>query len=116
MSVPNERRGGRGDRLFRPIPDRIFPDVTRGPRGPYGYRVARSPHAPLSPAELNALRRVANGLANAISTSHRELLASMGLIAVAPQGSLVLTQEGRARLAALTAGQPPIKGSQPPAD
>jgi hypothetical protein len=78
--------------------------------------VARSPNAPLSPAELNALRRVANGLADVILTSHRELLVSMGLIAVTPQGSLVLTPEGRTRLAALTAGQPPIKGTQPPAD
>jgi hypothetical protein len=78
--------------------------------------VARSPNAPLSPAELNALRRVANGLADVILTSHRELLVSMGLIAVTPQGSLVLTPEGRTRLAALTVGQPPIKGTQPPAD
>jgi hypothetical protein len=78
--------------------------------------VARSPNAPLSPAELNALRRVANGAADVILTSHRELLVSMGLIAVTPQGSLVLTPEGRTRLAALTAGQPPIKGTQPPAD
>jgi hypothetical protein len=78
--------------------------------------VARSPNAPLSPAELNALRRVANGAADVISTGHRELLVSMGLIAVTPQGSLVLTPEGRTRLAALTAGQPPIKGTQPPAD
>jgi hypothetical protein len=78
--------------------------------------VARSPNAPLSPAELNALRRVANGAADVISTGHRELLVSMGLIAVTPQGSLGLTREGRARLAALTAGQPPIKGTQLPAD
>ena len=78
--------------------------------------MARSPNAPLSPAELNALRRVANGLADVISTSHRELLVSMGLIAVTPQANLVLTQKGRERLATLTAGQPPIRGTQPPAD
>lgn len=78
--------------------------------------MARSPKAPLSPAELNALRRVASGLADSISTGHRELLLSMGLTAVTLQGSLVLTDEGRARLAALTAAQPPIKRTQPPAD
>ena len=65
---------------------------------------------------LSFRARVANGLADVILTSHRELLVSMGLIAVTPQGSLVLTPEGRTRLAALTAGQPPIKGTQPPAD
>jgi hypothetical protein len=78
--------------------------------------VARSPKAPLSPAELNALRRVASGFADSISTGHRALLVSMGLTAVTLQGSLVLTDKGRARLAALTGAQPPIKRTQPPAD
>jgi hypothetical protein len=78
--------------------------------------VARSPKAPLSPVELNALRRVASGLADSISTGHRVLLVSMGLIAVTLQGILVLTDEGRARVAALTGAQPPTKRTQPPAD
>jgi hypothetical protein len=78
--------------------------------------VPRSPNAPLSPAELNALRRVASGLADFLSSSHRTLLLSMGLVSVTPQGSLALTDEGRARLAALTVRQPPIEDTQPPAD
>lgn len=44
------------------------------------------------------------------------LLLSMGLVSVTPQGSLALTDEGRARLAALTVRQPPIEDTQPPAD
>ena len=74
-------------------------------KGHKGYRVPRSPNAPLSPAELNALRRVASGMAD-----------SMGLIAVTLQGSLMMTDEGRARLAALSGEQPPIKRTQPTAD
>ena len=85
-------------------------------KGHKGYRVARSPNAPLSPAELNALRRVASGMADSISIGHRELLVSMGLIAVTLQGSLMMTDEGRARLAALSGEQPPIKRTQPTAD
>jgi len=78
--------------------------------------VPRSPNAPLSPAELNALRRVANGMADSISIGHRELLVSMELIAVTLQGSLMLTDEGRARLAGLSGDQPPSKRTQPTAD
>jgi hypothetical protein len=85
-------------------------------KGHKGCRVARNPNAPLSPAELSALRRVANGMADSISIGHRELLVSMGLIAVALQGSLMLTDEGRARLAALSGERPPAKPTQPTAD
>lgn len=40
----------------------------------------------------------------------------MGLIGVTLQGSLAVTDAGRARLAALSAPQPPRKDTQPPAD
>ena len=75
----------------------------------------RSPNAPLSPTELAALRRVASGLVE-LSSGHRTLLLSMGLIGVTLQGSLAVTDAGRARLAALSAPQPPNKDTQPPAD
>jgi hypothetical protein len=77
--------------------------------------VPRSPNAPLSPAELAALRRVDSGLVD-LSSSHRTLLLSMGLIRVTVQGSLALTEAGRTRLAGGTARQSPIKDTQPPAD
>ena len=75
----------------------------------------RSPNAPLSPTELAALRRVANGLVD-LSGSHRTLLLSMGLVSVTLQGSLALTDAGRARLAAAIERQPPSKHTQPPTD
>ena len=55
-------------------------------------------------------------MADSISIGHRELLVSMGLIAVTLQGSLMMTDEGRARLAALSGEQSPIKRTQPTAD
>jgi hypothetical protein len=53
----------------------------------------------LSHAEVNALRRVANGLANFLPSVHRERLSSIGLVAVNGAGHLVLTQLGNLRLA-----------------
>ena len=40
----------------------------------------------------------------------------MGLVSVTLQGSLALTDAGRARLAAGTERQPPSKHTQPPTD
>ena len=59
----------------------------------------RSSSAALTAAEVNSLRRVASGLANFLSSNHRLLLTAMGLIATTGSGHLVLTQEGRERLA-----------------
>ena len=59
----------------------------------------RSSSAALSPAEVNSLRRVASGLANYLPSAHRRLLTAMRLVAVTGGGRLVLTQEGKQRLA-----------------
>ena len=67
----------------------------------------RSSNAALTAAEVNSLRRVASGLANFLSSNHRLLLTAMGLIATTGSGHLVLTQEGRERLAEEAAEQPP---------
>ena len=67
----------------------------------------RSSSAALTSAEVNSLRRVASGLANFLSSNHRLLLTAMGLIATTGSGHLVLTQEGRERLAEEAAKQPP---------
>jgi hypothetical protein len=67
----------------------------------------RSSSAALTAAEVNSLRRVASGLANFLSSNHRLLLTAMGLIATTGSGHLVLTQEGRERLAEEAAKQPP---------
>ena len=64
----------------------------------------RSSIAALSTAEVNSLRRVASGLAKFLPRAHREGLASLGLIAVNGGGRLVLTQEGKQRLAEVTSG------------
>ena len=67
----------------------------------------RSSTAALTAAEVNSLRRVASGLVNFLSSNHRLLLTAMGLIATTGSGHLVLTQEGKERLAEETAKQPP---------
>jgi hypothetical protein len=67
----------------------------------------RSSSAALTAAEVNSLRRVASGLANFLSSNHRLLLTAMGLIATTGSGHLVLTQEGKERLAEEAAKQPP---------
>ena len=66
----------------------------------------RSPDAALSSAEVNALRRVANGLANFLSVEHRDVLVSMGLIGVTLNGRFVLTEEGKQRLTEEMAARP----------
>ena len=66
----------------------------------------RSPNASLSSAEVSSLRRVASGLAKFLSSDARELLMSMGLISLTLGGRLVLTEEGKQRLAAESARQP----------
>ena len=81
----------------------------------------RSPKASLSPAEVSSLRRVATGLAKFLSSDARELLMSMGLISLTLAGRLVLTEEGKQRLAEETARQParaqtPNSFERPPGD
>ena len=61
----------------------------------------------LTAAELNSLRRVASGLTNFLSNDHRLLLTAMGFVATTRNGHLVLTQEGKERLAEENAKQPP---------
>jgi hypothetical protein len=66
----------------------------------------RSSSAALNAAEVNSLRRVDSGLANFLSSNHRLLLTAMGLVATTGSGHLVLTQEGKERLAEETAKHP----------
>src|SRR5580704_4297936 len=80
-----------------------------------------SPKASLSPAEISSLRRVASGLAKFLSSVARELLMSMRLISLTLAGRLVLTEEGKQRLAEETARQParaqtPNPFEHPPGD
>ena len=63
--------------------------------------------APLTAAEVNSLRRVGCGLANFLSSDHRLLLTAMGFVATTGSGHLVLTQEGKERLAEEAAKHPP---------
>ena len=81
----------------------------------------RSPNASLSSAEVSSLRRVASGLAKFLSSDVRELLMSMGLISLTLGGRLVLTEEGKRRLAEETARTParaqtPNPFERPPGD
>jgi hypothetical protein len=66
----------------------------------------RSPHAALSPAEINALRRIANGLANFLSADHLDVPTSMGLVSSTLAGHLVLTEAGKQRLAEANSAEP----------
>jgi hypothetical protein len=59
----------------------------------------RSSSAALTAAEVNSLRRVDSGLAKFLSSNHRLLLTAMGLVATTGSGHLVLTQDGKQRLA-----------------
>ena len=88
-----------------------------------GWRIMRrrSPNASLSPAEVSSLRRVASGLAKFLSSDAGELLMSMGLISLTLGRRLVLTEEGKQRLAEETARQParaqtPNPFERPPSD
>ena len=62
--------------------------------------VSRSPSASLSPAEMNALRRLGSELASSVPTEMRGLLLSMGLVRVNKAGRVKLTEEGKRRLRA----------------
>jgi hypothetical protein len=73
---------------------------------------SRNPNAVLSPFEFNCLRRVGSGLANFLSSYHRDRLMSIGLVSLTLGGRLVLTAEGKQRLAEETARQP--ARAQPP--
>jgi hypothetical protein len=59
----------------------------------------RSSSAALTAAEVNSLRRVNSGLAKFLSSNHRLRLTAMGLVATTGSGHLVLTQDGKQRLA-----------------
>jgi hypothetical protein len=60
----------------------------------------RSPDAAMSPVEVRALRCVGEGLPDAITPDHRDLLIRMQLAKVNGAGLLELTEDGRRRLAA----------------
>jgi hypothetical protein len=57
----------------------------------------RNFNAPLSPSELASLRGLGVDSKREISSSHRQLLLSMGLV-VANGDELILTERGRRRL------------------
>ena len=71
----------------------------------------RSSKAPLSSQEIDTLRRLGGDAGHPISSSHRFLLLSMGLIVIASDG-LRLTEEGRDRLA-MEEGVDPVQGGRP---
>jgi hypothetical protein len=60
----------------------------------------RSPDAAMSNYELQALRRSSEGLPEAVSEHHGELLVRMGLAKINSNGKLELTADGARRLAA----------------
>jgi hypothetical protein len=60
----------------------------------------RSPDAPLSPAELTALTRVAFGEASSLPQDHRDAFMRMGLAVLDGLGNLVLTDAGRSAMSA----------------
>lgn len=74
----------------------------REARAKQGYPMTQD--AALSPAEVNALRRVGHGLANFLPRAHRDRLVSLRLVTVNGGGRLVLTQVGKERLAEENAG------------
>jgi hypothetical protein len=73
----------------------------------------RSTNVSLSSAEVSSLRRVASGLAKFLSRDVRELLMSTGLINLTLGGRLVLTEEGKRRLAE-EAARTPARAQTPP--
>ena len=58
----------------------------------------RSPTAVLSPFELTALRRIADGRAADVNADHLNVLLGMGLAGLDMRGGTALTTEGRQRL------------------
>ena len=65
----------------------------------------RSSTTVLSPVELSALRRVADGRARDVKADHLEVLLAMGLAALGQNGRVSLTIEGQQRLRAALAVQ-----------
>jgi hypothetical protein len=60
----------------------------------------RSPDAAMSPYELRSLRRLGQGLPEAVADEHKELLVRMRLARVNDGGVLEITEDGTRRLAA----------------
>jgi hypothetical protein len=69
-----------------------FPDITT-----VGVKMDRNFNAPLSPSEPASLRGLGADSKREISSSHRQLLLSMGLV-IANGNELILTEMGRRRL------------------
>jgi hypothetical protein len=65
-----------------------------------GPMTNRSSTAVLSPVELSALRRVADGRATDLKFDHLEVLLAMGLAALDKNGGALLTSDGQQRLRA----------------
>ena len=67
----------------------------------------RSSTAVLSPAELSALRRVADGRTKVVKADHLEVLLAMGLAVLDQNGRASLTIDGQQRLRAALAAHAP---------
>ena len=67
----------------------------------------RSSTAVLSPAELSALRRVADGRSNDVKAEHLDVLFAMGLLVLDQNGRASLSIDGQQRLRAALAAQAP---------
>ena len=65
----------------------------------------RSATALLSPVELTALCRIADGRTTDVKSDHLQLLFSMGLVALDKNGGATLTIDGQQRLRASHARQ-----------
>ena len=63
-----------------------------------GADMSRSPRAALSPAELNALRRLLDQSTNIIPQERHKVFISMGLARVNKVGRIKLTEQGLRRL------------------
>jgi hypothetical protein len=65
----------------------------------------RSSTAALSPVELSALRRVADGRTKDVKVDHLEVLSAKGLVALDQNGRASLTIDGLQRLRVALAAQ-----------
>lgn len=72
-----------------------------------GPMTNRSSTAILSPVELSALRRVADGRTKDVKADHLEVLITMGLAVLDQNGRASLTIDGQQRLRAALAAQAP---------
>jgi hypothetical protein len=66
---------------------------------------SRSPAAALSPAELTALRHIAEGRTTEVDADHLQVLLAMGLADLDPDGGALLTTDGQRRLRGAPAEQ-----------